>query len=98
MIRITTDIFFFVFIGRLGLKIAVADLDEEKLNAVGQELAETIGSQNVLVVPTDVSKLDQVVRLKEKVYDTWGEVWSFSILVLGRATTKEYVIGCSLDE
>lgn len=61
-------------LARLGLKIAIADANEEDLNALGRELVETIGAQNVLVVPTDVSKLDQVAKLKDKVYDTWGEV------------------------
>lgn len=64
----------------MGLKIAVADVDEEKLRAVGKELVDEIGEQNVLIVPTDVSKLDQVQRLKEKVYDTWGEVRDLLIL------------------
>jgi hypothetical protein len=58
----------------LGLKIAVADADESGLRAIGQELVEMLGAQNVLIIPTDVSNLDQVVRLKDKVYDTWGEV------------------------
>lgn len=61
-------------LAKLGLKIAIADIDEEKLGVIGQELIELIGAQNVLIMPTDVSKLDQVVKLKEKVYDTWGEV------------------------
>jgi len=65
-------------LARLGLKIAIADANEESLNALGRELVETIGAQNVLIVPTDVSKLDQVTRLKDKVYDTWGEVHAFS--------------------
>jgi len=58
----------------LGLKIAIANVDEEQLNAVGEELAELVGKQNVLIVPTDVSNLEQVMKLKEKVYDNWGEV------------------------
>ena len=61
---------------RLGMKIAIADVDAERLNNTGRELAETIDAQNVLVIPTDVSDLDQVVNLKEKVYDTWGEASS----------------------
>ncbi|XP_006462466.1 hypothetical protein AGABI2DRAFT_193604 [Agaricus bisporus var. bisporus H97] len=61
-------------LAKLGLKIAVADVDETKLRVIGQELIELLGAQNVLIIPTDVSKLDQVVRLKDKVYDTWGEV------------------------
>ena len=59
---------------RLGLKIAIADCDEKKLVQVGDELTTLIGQSNVLVIPTDVSKLDQVVKLRDKVYETWGEV------------------------
>jgi len=59
---------------KLGLKIAIADCDAKNLAQVGQELISTIGESNVLIIPTDVSKLDEVVRLRDKVYETWGEV------------------------
>ena len=59
---------------RLGLKIAIADCDEKNLAQVGQELTTIVGQSNVLVIPTDVSKLEQVVKLRDKVYETWGEV------------------------
>jgi hypothetical protein len=59
---------------RLGLKICIADCDEKNLAQVGQELTAIIGQSNVLVIPTDVSKLDQVVKLRDRVYETWGEV------------------------
>lgn len=61
-------------LAKLGLKIAIADVDKEQLNAVGEELVELVGKQNILIVPTDVSNLEQVVKLKERVYDNWGEV------------------------
>ncbi|TEB24205.1 NAD(P)-binding protein, partial [Coprinellus micaceus] len=59
---------------RLKLKVAIADTNEEELKKVGKELAELTGESNVLIIPTDVSQLDQVVALKEKVYEDWGEV------------------------
>lgn len=59
---------------RLGLKVAIADIEEAKLKEVGKTLAGIVGETNVLVVPTDVSKLDEVIRLKERVYEQWGEV------------------------
>ncbi|PPR05379.1 hypothetical protein CVT24_007993 [Panaeolus cyanescens] len=59
---------------KLGLKVAIADVNEAQLKEVGKALAEIIGEANVLVVPTDVSKLEEVVRLKERVYEQWGEV------------------------
>lgn len=59
---------------RLKLKIAIADIDEQKLIKVGKEVAAIVGEANVLVVPTDVSNLEQVVSFKDKVYELWGEV------------------------
>ncbi|KAJ3894860.1 hypothetical protein GG344DRAFT_40135 [Lentinula edodes] len=61
-------------LAKLKLKIAIADVDEATLQQVGKDVAAIVGDANVLVVPTDVSKLDQVVHLKEKVYELWGEV------------------------
>lgn len=59
---------------RIGLKIAVADVNEDGLLQTGAEVAKIVGEANVLVVPTNVSKLDDVVRLRDKVYEAWGEV------------------------
>ncbi|KIK69951.1 hypothetical protein GYMLUDRAFT_67203 [Collybiopsis luxurians FD-317 M1] len=61
-------------LAKLKLKIAIADVDETRLQQVGKEVAAIVGSVNVLIVPTDVSNLSQVVNLKEKVYELWGEV------------------------
>ncbi|KAG6849688.1 hypothetical protein H0H93_006306 [Arthromyces matolae] len=59
---------------KLGLKVAIADVAEDKLNKVAELLIQQIGTANVLVVPTDVSQIEQVIRLKDRVYETWGEV------------------------
>ena len=56
------------------MKIAVADVSLEGLQETGKEVAAIVGESNVLVVPTDVSKLEDVVRLRDKVYELWGEV------------------------
>jgi NADPH:quinone reductase-like Zn-dependent oxidoreductase len=61
-------------LAKLKLKIAIADIDEHKLKEVGRQVAAIVGESNVLVVPTDVSKLDQVLNLKDRVYELWGEV------------------------
>ncbi|EPQ54803.1 NAD P-binding protein [Gloeophyllum trabeum ATCC 11539] len=61
-------------LARLQMRVALADVDELKLAETGKEVLAIAGEGNVLVIPTDVSKLDDVVRLKEKVYETWGEV------------------------
>lgn len=63
-----------MLVPRLGLKIAIADVAEDKLKQVGQDVARIVGDANVLVVPTDVSRLEEVVRLRDKVYEQWGEV------------------------
>jgi hypothetical protein len=46
------------------------------LKEVGKTLAGLIGEANVLVIPTDVSKLDEVHNLRDRVYEAWGEVRS----------------------
>lgn len=56
------------------MKVAIADVNVEGLEETGKEVSAIIGVSNVLVVPTDVSKLDEVVRLRDKVYEVWGEV------------------------
>lgn len=58
------------------MKVAIADTNEAELQSLGKQLVEQIGEANVLVIPTDVSKLDQVESLKTKVYEDWGEVRS----------------------
>jgi len=59
---------------KLGLKVAIADVNEEGLADLGKQLTSVLGEGNVLVIPTDVSKLDEVVRLRDRVYEAWGEV------------------------
>jgi len=59
---------------KLGLKIAIADVNEQGLADLGKQLTSVLGEGNVLVIPTDVSKLDEVVRLRDRVYEAWGEV------------------------
>ncbi len=59
---------------RIGLKIAIADVDEQGLNATAKEVAQIIGEENLITLPTDVAQLDQVERLRDRVYEAWGEV------------------------
>ena len=54
------------------------DIDEEELVETGKKCSEILGGNNVLTVLTDVSKLDQVVKLRDRVYEAWGEVMLFS--------------------
>lgn len=59
---------------KLGLKVAIADVEADALAEVGNLLVRQIGDANVLVIPTDVTQIDQVVRLRDRVYEAWGEV------------------------
>lgn len=61
-------------LARIGLKVAIADIDAKGLEVLAKELGEAHGESNVLAVPTDVSKLDEVVKLRDRVYEAWGEV------------------------
>jgi len=59
---------------KLGLKIAIADVSVEGLQETEKKVAAIVGAGNVLTIPTDVSKIDQVERLRDRVYEAWGEV------------------------
>ncbi|EGN98190.1 hypothetical protein SERLA73DRAFT_138517 [Serpula lacrymans var. lacrymans S7.3] len=61
-------------LAKLGLKIALADTSPDLLSDTGKAVAKIVGDANVLIIPTDVSKLEDVVRLRDKVYEAWGEV------------------------
>jgi len=60
----------------MGLRVCLADLDGDALEQAGTEVGSVAqrGASDVLTVPTDVSKLDEVQRLKDRAYDTFGEV------------------------
>ncbi|CAE6466966.1 unnamed protein product [Rhizoctonia solani] len=57
-----------------GLKIVLADVDAAKLEAAAKALKAEYGDANILAVPTDVSKLDQVQALADRTLETFGEV------------------------
>ena len=59
----------------MGMKIAIADLDQGQLDEAAKVIAaEAPAGAEVLTVQTDVSRLPDVERLKERVYRTFGEV------------------------
>jgi NAD(P)-dependent dehydrogenase (short-subunit alcohol dehydrogenase family) len=60
----------------MGLRVCLADLLAEALERAATEVAAVApsGRQAVLTVPTDVSKLDDMQALKDKVYAAFGEV------------------------
>ncbi|MEJ1978225.1 MAG: SDR family NAD(P)-dependent oxidoreductase [Acetobacteraceae bacterium] len=57
----------------MGLKVCLADLPGEALDGAAAEAAAA-GSSAVLAVPTDVSRLEDVQRLKDAAYEAFGEV------------------------
>jgi len=61
-------------LAKLGMKLALADVDEEALQQTAIEVSSIVGAPNVLAIPTDVGNLDEVVKLKEKVFEAWDEV------------------------
>lgn len=56
----------------MGLKVCIADLKGERLDAAAAELAA--GGAEVLAVPTDVSRKEDVVQLQRTVLDRFGAV------------------------
>jgi NAD(P)-dependent dehydrogenase (short-subunit alcohol dehydrogenase family) len=59
----------------LGMKVCMADVNAEALEEAGRSVAEKARSAaDVLVVPTDVSRREEVERLRDRVSDAFGEV------------------------
>src|SRR5580704_2828531 len=54
----------------LGMKICLADLSQDALDRAEAEMP----GATVITVPTDVSKMDEVLRLKERAYAAFGGV------------------------
>ncbi len=54
----------------LGMKLVLADLRQEALDSAAAELR----GATVITVPTDVSKMEEVQRLKDRAYTEFGEV------------------------
>jgi NAD(P)-dependent dehydrogenase (short-subunit alcohol dehydrogenase family) len=58
----------------MGLKVCLADLSRQALEPAVAEVmaASPNGKEAVLAVPTDVSKLDDVEKLRDAVYAAFG--------------------------
>src|SRR5262245_60347459 len=54
----------------MGLKLCLADLSQDALDKAAAE----IGASDIVTVPTDVSKIDEVTHLKDRAYAAFGEV------------------------
>lgn len=56
-----------------GMKVCVADLPGDRLNAA-QDILRDAGAADVMCVPTDVGKIDQIRALEAAVTSKWGAV------------------------
>jgi NAD(P)-dependent dehydrogenase (short-subunit alcohol dehydrogenase family) len=57
----------------LGMNVAIADIDAARLDAAKTGIAAA-GSGEVLAVPTDVSRRDQVENLRDRVLAAFGDI------------------------
>jgi NAD(P)-dependent dehydrogenase (short-subunit alcohol dehydrogenase family) len=60
----------------MGLKVAMADLPGAALDAAAETVAKAAkgGRNDVLAVPTDVSRIEDVRRLRELAFNTFGDI------------------------
>lgn len=60
----------------LGMKIAIADLDESALASAAKAIVDSVpgGDVEVVTVQCDVSQMDQVQHLKTRAYEAFGDV------------------------
>jgi NAD(P)-dependent dehydrogenase (short-subunit alcohol dehydrogenase family) len=60
----------------IGMRVCLADLAGSALDQAATDIASVAkhGSSDVLAVPTDVSELDDIRGLRDRVYDALGEV------------------------
>src|SRR5581483_9729103 len=60
----------------LGMKVVMADLESERLRAAAGEVVGLAkgGAAAVCVVACDVSRIEDVRRLKEEAFEAFGEV------------------------
>ncbi len=70
----------------LGMRICMVDVAEDALDSKREQVvaAAAGGGDDVLAVAVDVAHTDQVMSLKETVYDTFGEVG----LLMNNAVTR----------
>jgi NAD(P)-dependent dehydrogenase (short-subunit alcohol dehydrogenase family) len=58
----------------LGLSVCIADLPGERLDRAAAGLSEQAGADRVLAVATDVSRLDEMQRLRDRVHERFDGV------------------------
>jgi len=73
------------------MKLALADVDKDGLQQTANEVSSIVGASNVLAIPVDVANLDEVVKLKEKVFEAWDEVQSH-IYLLSKCQCTDMIV------
>lgn len=70
----------------LGMRVAMADVLGDELQSAREEVAKSAsgGDRDVLAVPTDVARSEEVESLKDAVYRSFGEVG----LLMNNAATR----------
>src|SRR5262245_39811834 len=66
-----------------GMKLALADNDERELRAAVEEISSSGGRAEVIGVPTDVSRREDLERLRDR---TWTELGPVSVLMNNAGT------------
>lgn len=79
------------------MKLALADVDEEGLKQTAEEVSSIVGASNVLALAIDVANLDEVTKFKEKVFETWDEVFLYFFSRSSKRCAQEFT-GRSVDE
>lgn len=59
---------------QLGMKVCLADLAGDALQSAADEVSGIGGSENVLAVPTDVRRREDLEQLRDKALSAFGEV------------------------
>ena len=57
-----------------GMKVFLADIDADLLESARKQVEAVAAGGEVEAMVVDVSKLDDVVALRDKVMELWGEV------------------------
>src|SRR5215204_5752369 len=72
-------------VARLGMNVCLGELPGDKLDRAAEEVAKAVGgTERVRAIPTDVSKLEEVRRLKDEAYAAFGEI----ALVMNNAAVR----------
>ena len=58
----------------LGMKVLLADLDARELDAAAGAITSESPGAEVVTVPCDVSKIEEVRALKDRAYAAFGDV------------------------